>query len=98
VQVPTLAAGTGWAGPQDEAPGTMPLMHPKDHDAELGVRTQQPHSLPWTQELSQPACSSSVASAAGCSLLQDGTPAAPGFFGPGHLFGAFWTRAELGGH
>lgn len=85
----TLAAGTGWAGPQDDGHGTMLPAHPRGHDAELGVRTQQPHSLPCTHKSSQPARSSSVATAAGCSLLQDGTPASPG--------GGVWTQAGAWG-
>lgn len=83
--------------PQVDARGSMPPAHPRDHDAEVGVRTQQLHSLPQTHESSQPARSSSVAAAAGCSLPQGGTPAALGFFGPCNLFGPFWTQAGAWG-
>lgn len=81
------AGRTAGRCPGDDAPA-----HPSEHDAELGVHAQQPHSLPQTHKSPQPACSSSMATNKGCSPLQDGTPVAPGFLGPCHLFGLFWTQ------
>lgn len=72
-------------------PGDNAPAHPSEHNAELGVHTQQPHSLPWTHESPQPARSSSMVTNMRCSPVQDGAPVAPGFLGPCHLFGPFWT-------